>query len=439
MAKQLPQVVIVGRMNVGKSTLFNKLAEDIKSITLDYAGVTRDVLKDTVEWQGKSFELIDTGGIQLRKTSDHILETVRQKALAMLEQAEIVLFVVDGKAGVMAEDKELAHAIRKKTKHLILVVNKVDVKNAREQLYDFYALPHDAVVAISAEHGQGLEDVLEEIASRLPATTSKVEEDPAYRVVFLGRPNVGKSSLMNKLLDEERSIVADMPGTTREAVTEMLSFYKENLTLTDTPGIRRKRAVNEEVEQLMVKSSFRALKRSDIVVLMIDASQAGLVDQELKLAFYAFEEQHKGLIILVNKADLLDEYKKAALEDSFSQYPHLLDKVPVLYLSCKTGQNIGRVLPLIKKVKERYYQEIERDELSELLLRALRSRPLMHAKQELVVRRLRQLAKGPFTLGLATPHIEWFGPSQLRFFENILRKKYDFVGAPIRFILRKRL
>lgn len=437
--KNIPTVVIVGRMNVGKSTLFNRLSENVKSITLDYEGVTRDVVKDSVEWRGRAFELIDTGGISLQKTDDALLREVRKKALAIVQEADAVIHVVDGIEDITYEDREVSDLLRSINKKTFLAVNKIDSKKAQDALYDFAELHHDELIGLSASHGLGIDDLLNAVVDCLPVKGSIKKDEPVYKVVLLGRPNVGKSSLMNTLLEQERALVSDIAGTTREALSEKISFYKEALQLTDTPGIRRKRSVEGNLEPLMVKSSMHALKDADIVVLMIDADQAVLVDQELKLAFYAFEDQHKALILLINKSDLFDERKEHELGRSFEEYEFFLKKIEKLRISCKTGKNIGRVLPLIKKVWERHSQSLPEEEIQELFMSTLQKKPLVRNRQELLVRKVKVLRTAPLTIGLQVNFPEFFGESQLKFFENLLRKNYDLVGVPVKFIVRKKL
>jgi GTP-binding protein len=314
--KQLPTVVVVGRTNVGKSTLFNRLSENVKAIALDLEGVTRDFLTDTIEWQGHSFDLVDTGGISLRKTTDPILSQTRAVALSRIDGADIVLFVVDGKVGLVTEDREIAQLLHKHKKTVILVINKVDAKEAEEHRYDFEGLGFSEKCFISAAHGKNTAELLERIAYHLPAPKIVDIEEPSYKVMLLGKPNVGKSSLMNLLLQKERSIVSDEPGTTREALAERVTFYQEDIQLADTPGVRRMRSVTEPLEGMMVQSTMRALKESDIVLLLIDGSQQSIADQELKLAFYAFDNQYKALMIIYNKSDLVEEAQKERLEHS---------------------------------------------------------------------------------------------------------------------------
>jgi len=437
---KIPVVALVGRMNVGKSTLFNRLSTTVKSITLNYAGVTRDVIKDTVAWNGRTFELVDTGGLSWRAQADTILEKVREKALGIVDSADVIVFVCDGTVGATQEDREIARYLHKRAVPVIIAINKADNKATQEHLYEFSTLGYKNQLTLSAEHSTGLSELLSSIIEQLPDTGGKQEEAPAYRVMLLGKPNVGKSSLLNELLHTERSIVSDQPGTTREAISEKITFYQEHLVVTDTPGIRRKRSIETGgLESLMVQSSFQALKEADVVLLMIDASEGKLADQELKLGFYAFQELNKALIILFNKSDLATEQSKESLEIALDFYKHLIRKVPTLNISCKDGKNIGKVLPLIKKVWDTHSQTLPDEEINRIIISNLQRKPLMHQQQQLHVHRARQLATAPITIGLGVNEPEWFGPSQLGFFENLLRNEYDLMGAPLKFIVRKNI
>lgn len=434
---KLPRVVIVGRMNVGKSTLFNRLSVNAKSMTFDYEGVTRDVIKDTVTWRDYTFELVDTGGISLRKSTDEINERVRQLALKMVEQADVILFVCDGIVGVTTEDREVAKACRKLNKKIILVVNKADNKATEEHRYEFEGLGIKPIVFISALHGSSSSNLLDEVCAALPAPQPIApEQEVGCKMVILGKPNVGKSSLMNLLLQEERAIVSPVAGTTREAVKEKITFYQQDLLLTDTPGIRRKRKIDETLETMMVKSAFRAVDEADVVLLLIDSSEHAIADQELKLAFYVFEH-YKSLIILFNKDDISTPEIKKNMDFSLDVYKYFLKKVPQMHISCKSGKNIGKVLPLVKQVYERANQKFNDDELTMLFKEALRHRPLYHNQMVLGFKRIKQIASNPITIVIITETPEWYGSTQLGFFDNVLRSEYDLLGAPIKFLTRK--
>lgn len=432
------QVVIVGRVNVGKSTLFNRISRSVKSITLDYEGVTRDFIKEEISWKHALFDLIDSGGIHLRKSQDPLFEKVRQKVLELVEMADVILFMVDGIVGALPEEKEIARYLHKIGKPVVLVVNKIDSKKVEEHLHEFDRLGFSQVILISAEHGKGIADLLDATVSSLPEHIShKPEPEPLYRVMLLGRPNVGKSSLMNALLKQERALVSEIPGTTREALSEQIMFYKEAIEITDTPGIRRKRAISGELEPLMVKSAFQALKKSDIILLLIEGASHTIVDQELKLAFYAFSAHYKALILLINKQDLMTEVSEKDLEHSFEAYQVFMKKIPVLMISCKTGKNVGRVMPLIQKVWLRHSQTFDDAELTRLFISNLTKKPLYAKTKLLKVYKVHQLRSAPITIELKVNEPDWFGESQLAFFENLLRSEYDMIGVPVKFVVNK--
>lgn len=432
-----PSVVIVGRMNVGKSSLFNRLSSDVKSMTLDYEGVTRDFVKDTVCWKDNCFDLIDTGGITLRDTPDPIARKVQEQVLNLVQEAALVLFVCDGTVGLLPEDREIARVLHRQDKQVLVVVNKIDSQVAKDQLYEFDRLGFAEIVPVSCAHALGINELLDSICAQLPQQGTGLEEEKTgFKIVLLGKPNVGKSSLMNELVKSERSIVLDMPGTTREAISERVTFYQQDVTVTDTPGVRRKKSVDEGIEQLMVHSSFRALDEADIVLLLIDASEGTIADQELKLAFYAFAQKQKALIMLFNKTDLMTDEKRADLEFSLEPYEFLTKKLMRLDISCKTGKNVGRIMAVVQEVWERHTQKFSNDDLTFLFQEALRNKPLYHKTELLKLFRVRQVKTAPLTFLLIVNQPMWFGESQLGFFENLMRKAYDLRGVPIVFIPR---
>ncbi|HAU30479.1 MAG: GTPase Der [candidate division TM6 bacterium GW2011_GWF2_43_17] len=435
--KKMSRVAIVGRMNVGKSTLFNRLAPRARSLTLNYEGVTRDEITDLVDWKGHIFELVDTGGVATIAREDALLESVRQRVWQIIDAAELIVFVVDGAAGVMLEDESISAELRKRNKRVILAVNKEDTRAAQEQFFEFASLYSEEQLSISAQHGTGMTDLLDKVIELLPnQPEAELPERAECRVAFIGRPNVGKSSLLNMLLEDERALVSDIPGTTREPVSGAIRFYQETLQLTDTPGIRRQRAIDEELEELMVKSSFAAVRDAQIVLLLLDGSQGAFVDQELKLAFYAFNDLSKSLIILINKSDLMDEAARASLETTFEEYGHLMGRVERLFISCKSGKNVGKILPLIQKVWQRTSQQLHGEELALTLIDAFRRTPIIKCQQKLQVSKVQQVNSAPITIVLRTNHPQWFEDSQKRFAENVLRKTFDLVSVPIKFIVR---
>jgi GTP-binding protein len=322
---------------------------------------------------------------------------------------------------------------------VVVAVNKMDTKQARENIHEFDQIGHDSIIGISASHGTSINDLLDAVISYLPEKKVSSDDNSSYKVAFLGKPNVGKSSIANALLRQERSIVSDLPGTTREAVSETLKFFKESITLTDTPGVRRKRTISGDLEPLMVKSTMNALKGSDIVVLVIDGSESSFVDQELKLAYYAFTEHYKALILVVNKHDLMTDQDKKDLERHFSCYQHLLKKIPILYTSVTSSKNIGKLMPLIQKIWVKYSTEIDNASVNRLLVSSLQSKPLYHKGEMLKMHEARVLHASPLTIALGVNKPDWFGSSQKAFFENIMRSEYDLKGVPIKFIVKRKL
>lgn len=434
--KKRNKVVIIGRTNVGKSTLFNRLSNSVKSMALDYEGVTRDFIFDSVDWKGRTFEIIDTGGIDFKKGLDYLTEAIRERAIEVLQSSDVVVFVVDGTAGATTEDQALARFVHKLGKPTILAINKVDNKQTQENAPEFQRLGFKNVLELSAQHGIGSAELLDEILYLLPSPENEKDEKPEFKVVLLGKPNVGKSSLTNLLLNKDRSLVSEIPGTTREAITDHIQFYKETIQVTDTAGVRRKRSVDENIEELMVKSSLAAVRDADIVLLLIDGDEAELSQQELKLASYVFKEG-KALIILRNKHDLINDEKQAQWEFEAEPYDYLLKKLEILTISCKTKHNVGKILPLITKVWERYNTHFSTTHLTMLCKGALEKKPLYHSRQRLKLHSLQQVATTPPTIRLNVNNPEWFGDSQLAFFENILRKDADLKSVPIRFVTRK--
>lgn len=437
--KNISSVVIVGRTNVGKSTLFNRMSADVKSITHDETGVTRDFLSDVVTWKKVSFELQDTGGISFQPSKDIIMEQVRQQALELIKAADVVLLVVDGTVGIIPEDRDLSKMIHKLGKQVILVVNKADCKITASNMHEFERLGHSIIMEVSAQHGPGCDELQDEILTLLPKHKNVVEQPAAFKIVLLGKPNVGKSSLINQLLRQERMIVHDQPGTTREAISERLSFYKADIQITDTPGIRRKRGVTEPLEQMMTKSSFKAVENADIVLLLVDVSQGEISDQELKLAFFVLEK-HKSLMMLFNKYDLLenDEYAAQRLESSLEKYPQLTKRAVRMNISCKSGKNIGKIMSVVQEVWERHSQIFPNEDISPLLVGAIREKPLYHKTMPLTVYKAKQVATAPITIVMIVNQPQWFEDSQLAFFENVMRKKYDLRGVPVRILTRKK-
>lgn len=436
--KKYPKVLLVGRTNTGKSTLFNRLASRTKSIVLEQEEVTRDYVHEIVEWDKKSFDLIDTGGISLQKTNDPILSAIQEKVLKLFKEASLILFICDVKSGVTDRDKRIAKILHKNKRPTVLVVNKIDNKTAYEANFsEFYALGFKEITEISATHGIGIADLLEEIVQVVPEVTETIEKKPEYKVGIIGKPNVGKSSLMNLLIANERSIISDIAGTTREAISELIYNQENLIQITDTAGIRRKGKIDEELEGLMVKSTLSTIRTSDIIIFIVDSTELRLSHQELKLIFYAYE-QKKSILLLLNKIDLLTDDDKKMLEFNLEEYDFMLKKIPVLMISCKSKKNVHKIYEELEKSWIRRVQKFNSAEMDELIKESLTSKPLYHKGTQLKLFKIRQIkdARVP-TFQIIVNYPEWFGESQLAFIENILRKNYNLKGCPVAFVKSK--
>jgi GTP-binding protein len=436
---RLARVVIVGRTNVGKSTLFNRLANRKKALVADYEGVTRDFVTDTVTWCDTTFLLIDTGGIVGGYSDDPFLKQIREVARQQIESASVILFLVDSRVNATLAEQQVASLLHKTNKPVVLVLNKEDNnKENYENIASYQKLGFTNQFSISALHGKGITEVLDKLiffcnktekVTALPTNASK------YHIAIFGRPNVGKSSLMNLLVREQRCLVAPIAGTTREAISDSVQFSGHDILITDTPGVRRQKSVKEELEKLMVGSAFRAIDRADIVIFMIDCTSAELVDQELKLLFYLFE-QYKGTVLLLNKEDLAEEAIRVKFLEQSNLYQHLLKKMPILTTSCINKKNIGKIMPIIEEVWDRSQKQVDAGEISRLCIQALRRRPLYHKTERLIIHAIKQIKVSPPTFLFIVNNPEWFGDSQRSFLENIIRKQYDFLGVPLKFIFR---
>ena len=437
-----PLVAIVGRPNVGKSTFFNKIAGRRISIVEDVPGVTRDRIYADVEWMGRRFSLVDTGGLDLR-SEDVLLSQMRRQAEIAMDTADVICLFVDGRAGLTGEDEEVADYLRRTRKPLILVVNKVDHKGLEERLYEYYSLGLGDPVAISSTNMLGLGDLLEEIVRRLPPPEDgeAQEEDRPIQLAVVGRPNVGKSSLCNRLLGQERAMVSDIPGTTRDALdTPFVNADGTRFTIIDTAGMRKKKAVEDEsLERYSVLRSIAAIDRCDVALLMIDA-QNGVTEQDTKIAGLILAAG-KAVLVAVNKWDAvqkdtrtMDQYRKRILNDlKFMSY------APVLFLSALTGQRVNTVLDAVKAAHAQYSRRIPTGVLNEALADAqLSLQPPVSGGRRLKIYYATQQSACPPTFVFFVNHEELMHFAYERYLENHLRKSFGFEGTPIRFVLRER-
>ena len=434
-----PIVAVVGRPNVGKSTLFNKLIGQRLAIVEDTPGVTRDRIFGECEWQNHEFLLVDTGGIDPNE-ADGILAHIRQQAQVAIDAADCIVMVTDINAGVTAQDRDVAALLMRSGKPVVLAVNKCDkVGEPPMELYDFYSLGLGEVFPVSSVHGHGTGDLLDAVCAHLPDADESAEEDERITVAVIGRPNVGKSSLVNFILGEERMIVANEAGTTRDAIDSHVDNQYGSFVFTDTAGLRKRGKVEEGVERYSVLRSLAAVERSRVCVIMIDATE-GFTEQDSKVAGYA-HEQGKACIIAVNKWDAIekddktmDTMRKKLMNDfSFMSY------APIIFISAKTGQRVDRLFQLIKYVDEQNALRVTTGMLNELLARATaRVQPPSDKGRRLKIYYMTQISTRPPTFVCFVNRKDLFHFSYQRYIENQIRETFGLEGTPVRLIVRER-
>jgi len=438
-----PTVVLVGRPNVGKSTLFNRITNSRRAIVTPIAGTTRDVNSLPAEWQGTSFRLVDTGGM-FGASEDPLHELVLQQGRGALKEADVLVFVVDGREGLVSGDEEISAALRSASAPVVVAVNKTDDKRARGRALEFYQLGFDSVVEVAAEHGDGVGDLLDEITARMPARRAGGTPDTPQEtaVAIVGRPNVGKSSLLNKLLHEERSIVSEMPGTTRDTVDAVLKWRERTFRIVDTAGIRRPGRVarSGQVEAVSVVVARRAIEKADVAVLVVDSVE-GATDQDATIAGEA-EKAGCGIVIAANKWDLMKgrgtEFSKE-FDDKLRQGLKFLEYAPVLHISAATGERTGKVLETIDKIAEARTRRIPTSELNRFVAAVTAVHPpASPGRREVRILYAAQTGVAPPTFVFFTNVATEFHFSYQRFLVNRLRESFGLLGTPIRIHVRRR-
>lgn len=451
-------VALVGRPNVGKSTLFNRLAEERLAVVDEIPGTTRDRLMTEAHWAGKDFFIVDTGGIDPTQTaqgrsqqplsvgSADFIEQIRFQAEIAIQEADAVLFVTDAESGVTPADQEVAQILRRAQRDrngepwppVLLVVNKADSPARRAEVYQFYELGMGEPYPISALHGTGTGDLLDALVAAFPSQGEE-EEDETVRIAIVGKPNVGKSSLLNRLLGEERAIVSPIPGTTRDAIDTHLEFDGLPITLIDTAGIRRRGKIEPGVEKYSVLRSLHAIERASVALLMVDAT-SGLTAQDSHIAGFILEAW-KSVVVLVNKWDAVE--KDSQSMERFTQHVrqelNFLPYVPVLFISAKTGQRVDQVLPLALRVHEERLVRMPTGQLNQILQKAQDQHPApSHAGKQLRIYYGTQVRSDPptFLIYVNDPSLAHF--TYLRYLENRLRESYNYLGTPIRLVMRPR-
>ncbi len=435
----LSVAAIVGRPNVGKSTLFNKLIGQKLSIVEDIPGVTRDRIYSKCEWCGKQFMLVDTGGIE-PKTDDIILNQMKRQAEVAITSADVIIFITDVRTGVTANDYDVAAMLMKSGKPVVLCVNKCDsVGDPPPEIYEFYNLGIGDPIAVSSVHGHGTGELLDEVIKYFPDTDDEEDDSDTIKVAVIGKPNAGKSSIINKICGEERLIVSDIAGTTRDATDTLVENEKGKFVFIDTAGIRRKSKVLESIEKYSVLRAYMAVDRADVAVIVIDAS-VGFTEQDSKVAGYA-HEQGKACVVAINKWDAVEkdtntmsEYTNKLKNDfSFMSY------VPFVFISAKTGQRLDKLFDIIKQVAEKNSIRISTGKLNDVLAYATsRVQPPSDKGKRLKIYYITQPTTKPPTFVIFVNKAELFHFSYQRYLENQIRETFGLEGTPVRFVIRER-
>lgn len=431
-----PLVAIVGRPNVGKSTFFNRIVGQRISIVEDTPGVTRDRLYADAEWCGHSFTLIDTGGLEI-KSEDVMWSHIRAQAQIAVETADVIVFMLDGKTGLTHEDYEVAAYLRKSRKPILLVVNKLD-NNEQHLLYDFYELGLGEPIGISAGQAKGLGDVLDEIV-KLTGKYETEEKEEALKIAVVGKPNAGKSSLVNKLLGYDRVIVSDIAGTTRDAIDTRIKIGDKEYILIDTAGIRRKRSVEEDLEQYSVMRSLGAVRRADVCLIVIESSEE-LSEQDVKIAGYV-HEQGKPSVVVMNKWDVVekDTYTIEKYNRKLKEELKFMDYFIPTYVSAKTGKRVDNLIKLAERAYENASRRISTGLLNDVLREAiLTNEPPSKNGKRLKIYYVTEVSANPPTFVIFVNDDTLMHFSYRRYLENALRRSFDFEGTPIRLIIRNK-
>lgn len=430
-----PLVAIVGRPNVGKSTFFNKVVGRKISITEDRPGVTRDRLYADAEWRGKAFSLVDTGGIEL-KSDDIMWRQIKKQAEVAIDTAQVILFFVDAKEGMTTSDYDVADMLRRSKKPVILVVNKVD-EYSEDKVFEFYSLGLGEPFPVSSEHGKGIGDVLDETVSRFEKCEN--EEDDGLKIAVVGKPNAGKSSIVNRLLGFERTIVTDVAGTTRDAIDTGFEYDGKKYTIIDTAGIRKKAKVEDDIEYYSVMRAFDAVRRADVCLLVVDCSE-NLTEQDTKIIGYV-HERGKPSVIVMNKWDLIEKDTNTInkFNEKLKEDLKFMDYFRPVYVSAKTGQRAEKIMKEVDAVYANSQRRISTGTLNDLILDAVRANePPSYNGKRLKVYYASQVSVAPPTFVLFVNSSNLMHFSYRRFLENTIRGAFDFSGTPVKIVAREK-
>lgn len=433
-----PVIAIVGRPNVGKSTIFNRIIGDRLAIVEDKPGVTRDRIYGTGEWSGRAFHIVDTGGIEI-EGEDEIMKSVRMQAELAIEEADVIIFMVDAKSGLTLADEEVAQILFRSNKPVVVAVNKVDNLGRADDVYEFYGLGFGEPIGISGAHGTGIGDLLDAAVSKLPVLEDDEYDEDVIRVALIGRPNVGKSSLVNALLGEERVIVSDVAGTTRDAIDTPFEKDGQRYVLIDTAGMRKRGKVYESTEKYSVMRALKAIERADVVLIVINGEE-GIIEQDKHIAGYA-HEAGRASIFVVNKWDVVEKDGKTMqqftqkIRDQFL----FMSYAPIVFLSAKTKQRVHKLLPIVNHVSEQHAMRIQTHLLNDVVADAVAINPPPTDKgKRLRINYVTQVAVRPPTIVIFVNAPEIMHFSYERYLENKIRAAFDFEGTPVRLFTRRK-
>ncbi|MBN1137470.1 MAG: ribosome biogenesis GTPase Der [Anaerolineae bacterium] len=450
-----PIVALVGRPNVGKSTLFNRLIGQRRAIVEDLPGTTRDRLYGETEWNGVVFTVVDTGGLEIVDSSKQrglqdrpaplstasagLIEEIRAQAEVAIAEADVIVLLVDALDGLTPADEDIAQVLRRAARPVVVVANKADNEARRQAVVEFYALGLGEIYPISALHGTGVGDLLDEIVAALPPAPSEEEEPEAVKIALVGRPNVGKSSLLNRLLGEERAIVSPVPGTTRDSIDTYLTWEGQPLLLIDTAGIRRRGRIEQGIEKYSVLRAVKAISRADVALLLLDAQDV-VTAQDAHVAGYILDE-NRSVVVLVNKWDVVekDTYTMDAYTQRIRAELKFLDFVPVLFISALTGQRVNKILPLALQVCQERVRRIPTGELNRLVEEIKVRHPPPHkGRRQLKLMYATQAGVDPPTFVFFVNDARLVHFSYERYIENQIRRRYNYLGTPIKLVFRSR-
>jgi GTP-binding protein len=433
-----PIVAIVGRPNVGKSTIFNRIIGERLAIVEDRPGVTRDRIYGTAEWNGKPFSIIDTGGIEIFD-EDELLKQVRVQAELAVEEADVILFVADAKAGMTPADQTIAQQLFRSNKPIVLAVNKMDNPSNTDEIYEFYSLGFGDPVALSGTHGIGVGDLLDELVKRLPEKPEELYGDEVIKIALIGRPNVGKSSLVNAILGEERVIVSDIAGTTRDAIDTPFEKDGQKYVLIDTAGIRKRGKVYEATEKFSVMRSMQAIERADVALIVINGEE-GIIEQDKHIAGYA-HEAGRAAVFVVNKWDAVEKDDKTMqrFTDSIRDHFLFMSYAPIVYVSATTKQRLHKLLPVVQNVAEQHSMRVPTNVLNDIVADAVAVNPPPTDKgRRLKINYITQVAVKPPTFILFVNEPELMHFSYERYLENRIRTAFPFEGTPVRIATKRK-